>query len=113
MAKSPLGPSYCTICSEYFWESKHECEWGVEKFTDSDGHQSLRIIATTSEEQNTARILLEEFERTMNLLKANNGKGSMTEAMWLLLEDAYYGGVQCNWPKWKKYLKSLKGQTNE
>ena len=111
MSKSPLGPSYCTVCSEYFWESKHECNWGVEKFTDSDGYPSLRQVIGTHEEQKITQILTEEFERMMGLLKANNNSGVMTAAMWLLLEDAYYSGVQCNWPKWKKYLKSLEGKS--
>lgn len=102
------GPSYCTICSEYFWESKHECKWGVEKFTDSDDYPSLRHVIGTHDEQKITQTLTEEFERTMGLLKANNDSGVMTAAMWLLLEDAYYSGVQCNWPKWKMYLKSLK-----
>lgn len=51
-----------------------------------------------------------EFERCMKLLKANNGVGAMTAAMWLLYEEAYYGGRYTGLGKWKKYLKSLEGE---
>lgn len=61
-----------------------------------------------TQEQIVLRTKEREFYRTMGMLKANNGTGAMTPAMWLLLEDAYYGqGLQCDWPKWKAYLTSL------
>ena len=51
-----------------------------------------------------------EFERCMRLLKANNGGGSMTAAMWLLYEEAYYSGRYSGLTKWKIYLKNLEGE---
>lgn len=51
-----------------------------------------------------------EFERVMKLLKANNGAGAMTEAMWLLFEEAYYSGRYSGLTKWKVYLKKLEGK---
>jgi hypothetical protein len=51
-----------------------------------------------------------EFDRTMRLLKANNGVGAMTAAMWLLYEEAYYEQGYSGLGKWKVYLKSLEGK---
>lgn len=48
-----------------------------------------------------------EFERCMKLLKANNGAGAMTAAMWLLYEEAYYSGRYSGLGKWNRYLKNL------
>jgi hypothetical protein len=48
-----------------------------------------------------------EFERCMRLLKANNGVGAMTAAMWLLYEEAYYSGRYSGLGYWKQYLHNL------
>jgi hypothetical protein len=48
-----------------------------------------------------------EFERCMRLLRANNDGGSMTAAMWLLYEEAYYSGRYSGLTRWKAYLKNL------
>lgn len=78
----------------------------VKVSTASDGHKSISIDVDLTEEQIRIIALEEIFRKNMNLLKANNSNGSMTAAMWLLLEDAYYNqGIQCEWTKWKKYLK--------
>lgn len=52
-----------------------------------------------------------EFERCMKLLKANNGVGAMTPAMWLLYEEAYYSGRYSGLGNWKHYLYNLEGET--
>jgi hypothetical protein len=48
-----------------------------------------------------------EFERCMKLLKANNGGGAMTGAMWLLYEEAYYSGRYSGLGYWKRHLNGL------
>ena len=48
-----------------------------------------------------------EFERIMRLLKANNDGGAMTEAMWLLYEEAYYEGRYSGLGYWRAYLKKI------
>jgi hypothetical protein len=59
-------------------------------------------------EQDRSKIQTEEFEYTMRLLKNNNGPGLMTEAMWLILEDAYYSkNIDSNWKLWNEYLNGL------
>jgi hypothetical protein len=54
-----------------------------------------------------------EFERVMKLLKANNGRGAMTPAMWLLYEEAYYSGRYTFLTQWKAYLKRLEEEPND
>ena len=51
-----------------------------------------------------------EFERLMRLLKANNGTGAMTEAMWLLYEEAHYSGRYSGLTKWRMYLNKCEGE---
>lgn len=77
-----------------------------EMFDDFDGHRSIRVKLDETQELWTRRTQEVELERALQLMKANNDVGAMTEGMWLLLEDAYYGrGLQCNWTKWKSYLE--------
>jgi hypothetical protein len=52
----------------------------------------------------------QEFDRLMRLLKANNGVGAMTAAMWLLYEEAYYEQGYSGVTKWKRYLTKLDGE---
>lgn len=79
----------------------------VEHIIASDGHPSIVIHTQETPEQIEARVREEEFHWWMRQLKANNGTGAMTPAMWLMYELAYYergfGGVS----GYKAYLKKV------
>lgn len=79
---------------------------------DSDGLPSI-IVPADPEKELDYRIRLtkeQEFDRLMRLLKANNGVGAMTPAMWLLYEEAYYSQGYSGVTKWRRYLRGLEGE---
>ena len=76
---------------------------------DTDGLPTIVVPADPKKqlEYQLRQAQEQEFNRLMRLLKANNGVGAMTAAMWLLYEDAYYGQGYGGLGKWKTYLKCL------
>lgn len=85
----------------------------VEHVIMPDGLPSIVIHTQETPEQIEARVREEEFHWWMRQLKANNGTGAMTPAMWLMYELAYYergfGGVS----GYKAYLKKVDKEANE
>lgn len=85
----------------------------VDHIISPDGLPSIVIQTQETPEQIESRIREEEFHWWMEQLKANNGSGAMTPAMWLMYELAYYergfGGVR----GYKAYLKRMDKENNE
>ena len=76
-----------------------------------DGIPSIIMHSKETKEQIERRVRDEEFSYWMRLLKANNDTGSMTPAMWLMFEDAYYEKGLSGTSTWRIYLRKLEQET--
>lgn len=80
----------------------------VDVVTMDDGHRSIVVRTVETPEQIESRVRHEEFTYYMNLFKENNGAGSMTAAMLLMVDSDYYErGVCRDISMWRHYLKRL------
>lgn len=108
--------SYCLECNNYFWTPtcEHQKVKQASEPYVTKGADGLPVIVVPADPEKQLEYQIrqakeQEFDRLMRLLKANNGAGAMTPAMWLLYEEAYYSQGYSGVTKWKRYLTKLEG----
>lgn len=85
----------------------------VETVISPDGLPSIVVHTQETPDQIQARVRQEEFHWWIHQLKANNDNGSMTPAMWLMYELAYYERGFSGVSNYKAYLKRMDRENDD